>query len=807
MHPDCDPVILEHFLAGQAGFHNMATDSLLAEVFCVVVTDLPGVVASALYLDNQRLAQCAGDGLHADWPATTTEPVRACIISEDRRSAAFPLQTIDNLLGDLHLTLSDLDRFLPYRPHLETALARIALLIENRQLKKEVQRLNEGVAHEVREQTAEVVAREKRFRTLAEKASVVPWEFSFREMRFTYVGPQIVELFGDPVESWNDFDSWARRIHPDDRQDAVRSCQIESAAGRDHDFYYRALRRDGQILWIHDIVTVVQGENGPDKLLGYFIDVTERFRRNALQAARLRLNDYALEHSTRELMTRFLDEAESLTTSEIGFFHFVEGDQNALSLQAWSSNTRNQMCRTPATAGTHYPISRAGIWADCIRHAAPVVHNDYTSEPNRKGLPEGHAPVVRQLAVPILRGGRVVAALGVGNKKTVYTDDDAELLSQLADIAWETIERKKVETALRTSEQRFRNMFLKHDAIMLIIDPHRMTIVEGNEAAATFYGYSPDKLIGMPLAQIDTAPEEEIAAACQSALVCENNCMDQRQRLKSGETRDVEVHVTPIGHKGQAMLFAIVFDVTDRNRLLSEYRRSSQLAALGTVAAGVAHEINNPLQGMMNYATLIALKPAQAERVEKFARQIVHQGERISEITRTLLHYSRDDRGQFVDSDICQLIRATIRLLKTNMKKEPVSLTVSLPDQPVTMVVLPQGIQQIVSNLVGNARDALTEKEAETTDKRIDVRGSVEAATVSEPQRFVLEVIDNGVGIPAQNLARVGDAFFTTKRNNRGTGLGLAIVGDIVKKHRGSIAIDSKVGGYTKVTVVIPFSQ
>jgi diguanylate cyclase (GGDEF)-like protein len=120
-------------------------------------------------------------------------------------------------------------------------------------------------------------------------------------------------------------------------------------------------------------------------------------------------------------------------------------------LQAWSTRTLKEFCQAQG-GGLHYPIDQAGIWADCARNKQPIIHNDYASLPHRHGMPDGHARIVRELVVPILRGEKVVAILGVGNKPNDYTERDVELVAYFADVAWEIAERKRAEEALRISE-------------------------------------------------------------------------------------------------------------------------------------------------------------------------------------------------------------------------------------------------------------------------------------------------------------------------------------------------------------------
>jgi PAS domain S-box-containing protein len=168
--------------------------------------------------------------------------------------------------------------------------------------------------------------------------------------------------------------------------------------------------------------------------------------------ARLNLLKLAESHSFEELPQVTLDELEMLTGSTIGFYHLLEADQKTLSLQTWSSNTLRDMCTTEGK-GRHYDIAEAGVWVDCVRQRRPVIHNDYAALPNRKGMPPGHAPVMRELVVPIFRGDKIVAIIGVGNKPSDYDKRDIEVLSTLGDIWWDIAERKRaVEEIAKLNE-------------------------------------------------------------------------------------------------------------------------------------------------------------------------------------------------------------------------------------------------------------------------------------------------------------------------------------------------------------------
>ena len=206
------------------------------------------------------------------------------------------------------------------------------------------------------------------------------------------------------------------------------------------------------------------------RIMGLTQDITSSKMEAMKQTAELRLLDYASSHNIREFIQKLLDEVEILTGSKVGFFHFVDDDQVELSIQAWSTNTLESWCKLKVEDGDS-EITKSGVWADCLRERKAVIHNDYQKLPNKKRLPEGHPQIIRELLVPIIRDGKVLAVIGIGNKNTDYNQQDIEMVQSLADTAWETVVRKKTEEALKESEEKFRMMILNSPDLTLIQNP------------------------------------------------------------------------------------------------------------------------------------------------------------------------------------------------------------------------------------------------------------------------------------------------------------------------------------------------
>ena len=279
-----------------------------------------------------------------------------------------------------------------------------------------------------------------------------------RETRMTLVNQQmaamlgytVAELLGRKLESL---------LFEEDLGD--HRTQMQARAQGQSAVYERCFRRkDGGRLWTLVSATATTDAEGRfDGAFGMIADITERKRTEAMVSARLELLDFAASHALDEILQTTLDQVGALMDSPVGFYHFVESDQKTLSLQTWSTRTIQEFCQAEGQ-DRHYPIDQAGVWVECVYAKKPVIHNDYASLPasRRKGLPEGHAPVIRELVVPILRDGKVVAILGVGNKPADYTESDVAMVAYFADVAWEVVERKRAEDTLRENAIRYRTL-------------------------------------------------------------------------------------------------------------------------------------------------------------------------------------------------------------------------------------------------------------------------------------------------------------------------------------------------------------
>lgn len=325
--------------------------------------------------------------------------------------------------------------------------------------------------------------------------------------------------------------------------------------------------------------------------------IAERKRNELVMVARMRLLQFAATHSLEELLEATLNEVEELTESQIGFYHFFEDDQQTLSLQSWSTRTKREFCKAEGK-GLHYPVSEAGVWVDCIHQRRPVIHDDYAALPHRKGLPSGHAPVVRELVVPVFRGEKIVAILGVGNKPRAYTQQDVETVSLLADLAWSIVENKRTDQALRESERKYRSI-VEYAPFGITRSTREGKLVSVNPALASILKYDSAQEL---METINRSSIQEVLFPIPSERepLVENilehdswTIFNNRLRCKDGSFVICQVHSRRIVDKnGQASEFeSFQENITDRLEAEQALRESEEkfrvLAETSPVAIGI----------------------------------------------------------------------------------------------------------------------------------------------------------------------------------------------------------------------------
>ncbi|WP_163337809.1 PAS domain S-box protein [Desulfopila sp. IMCC35008] len=220
-------------------------------------------------------------------------------------------------------------------------------------------------------------------------------------------------------------------------------------------------------------------------------------------SSRQEIAEYAVRHPLKKVLQKILDEICEITDSGIGFFHFIDATETNISLQAWSTQTLAHICPVDEK-DRYYPVSEAGVWSECMRQRQPVIHNNSIVLPHRKGMPEGHAPITRELVVPIIRGTKIAGVLGVGNRRDVYCQEDVDIVVLFADLAWDIAEKVKAIEELSRRESRFRGFFNLNPSPTFVweVDGKEIYLREVNDAALKMTEGNAASFIGLKLTDI-----------------------------------------------------------------------------------------------------------------------------------------------------------------------------------------------------------------------------------------------------------------------------------------------------------------
>lgn len=326
-------------------------------------------------------------------------------------------------------------------------------------------------------------------------------------------------------------------------------------------------------------------------------------------------------------------------------------------------------------------------------------------------------------------------------------------------------------------------------------------IVMVNRAAELMFGFGPGDLIGQDVTVLMPSPyRDEHEGYVRNYLDTGRARIigigrEVVARRKDGSEFPIDLSVGEGIVDSRRLFVAILRDTSERKRLQAKLSLAERLAAIGELAAGVAHEVNNPINTILNCAQLIRDGDEPGEN----ASVIADEGTRIANIVRDLLQFARSDRRELQPTDLPDVVHRTVRLVREAFAEQGVQIDIDIePDVPPVPADRSQ-LQQVLLNLLNNARDALLQK---SSGPRHVVLG-----VLRDRGGAVLVVRDTGPGVPPQLGDRIFEPFFTTKRGRGGTGLGLSISKSLVDGFGGSITLHSQPGQGAEFRVWLPLER
>jgi PAS domain S-box-containing protein len=373
-------------------------------------------------------------------------------------------------------------------------------------------------------------------------------------------------------------------------------------------------------------------------------------------------------------------------------------------------------------------------------------------------------------------------------------------------------ERKQAEEALRVSEQQHRSLF-ENAALGIYQTTPDGRILAANPALVRMLGYdSFEELAARNLEESGYEPEtprERFREQIEREGRLEG--VESIWTRKDGHRLVVRENAVALRDEDGNVLFyeGTVEDITERReaeearrKLEAQLRQTQKLESIGTLASGIAHEINNPLTGMINYAELISRR-VEDKRLREFAEGIMSEGGRVAKIVRNLLSFSRQDRESQSPARLVDILAVTMTLVGALLRKDQIAVETDVPEDLPSIKCRSQQIQQVLLNLLTNARDALNDRYPKYDADKI-VRITSRRITEERGSWVRTIVEDHGSGIPEGAIERVFDPFFTTKPRDRGTGLGLSVSYGIVRDHGGRLRAESEIGVRTRFILDLP---
>jgi PAS domain S-box-containing protein len=638
-----------------------------------------------------------------------------------------------------------------------------SLLREQLQAEQEQRALSERAKEELRQSEA-------KYRTLVEN---IPQKIFLKDRHSRYVSvngryASDLGLRPDQVPGCEDFAFFPKDLANKYRADDQRI--MTAGVTEEYDEAYVEL---GEQRFIHTIKTPVRDVDGRViGILGVFSDITERRQAEA-----------ALQESERRLK-------ETQRMAQLGHWKW----DIATGKVEWSEEVFNIFRLDPKTFTPQInSILSLSPWPEDHERDNELIQKAMISRE------KGHYD--QRFLFPD-------GSIGYYHSTFQGVYDEGGNLISIVGTVLDVTERKRAEGALRESERQWQTTFdaIADGVILLAADD---SVLKSNTAAERLLGKKATELLGRRYFEVlhgarEPVPGCPVVAARRTKR---RACME----LPLGDQL-YNVTVDPLLDSQSQFQGAVhvITNITERKRLEQEravielkLRQQQKLESIGTLAGGVAHEINNPVNGIMNYAQLIQDRLPAESPLKEFTGEILHETHRVAAIVRNLLTFARDEKQSHSPARICDIVESTLSLIRTVIRHDQIGLTVDVPEDLPEMKCRSQQLQQVLMNLVTNARDALNQRyPSEDPDKVIRLSARLMEKAGRRWIRVTVE--DHGTGITPEVRERMFDPFFTTKPRDRGTGLGLAISHGIVKEHLGELTVETEPGKLTRMHVDLP---
>lgn len=454
-----------------------------------------------------------------------------------------------------------------------------------------------------------------------------------------------------------------------------------------------------------------------------------------------------------------------------------------------------------------------GILGNCITNGKAYLTNNAPEEKNFAESIDSNVELSTKslICAPLISGEKAMGVISIQNKKNGdFNEDDLILLDTIAKVivipllSHRMIQQLQVINAhleasrweLIRSRNTLRGLTDNIPVSLYIID-RMYRIAAINSSRAKRVQSLPNQLVG----KVCFESLYKRSEPCPECLVAETffkknmTNRSERQWQESGESQEWDIGSHPIFDETGSVIQVILveLDVTEKKRMESILAQSEKMAAVGQLAAGIAHEINNPLTVILANAQILQRELPDQQDWKELAELIHRAGTRALNSVRNLLSFARKEPIDFEPADINETIERALEMVKHELVERSVNLSFERDENLPLILASSNNLQGVWLNLIMNAMDSI-----EKTKGQIRIRSYLQGNEIR------VSITDTGHGIAKENINRIFEPFFTTKETNKGTGLGLSICHRVVKQHGGNITVDSQVGKGSTFTVVLP---
>lgn len=546
-------------------------------------------------------------------------------------------------------------------------------------------------------------------------------------------------------------------------------------------------------------------------------DATRRGRLK--EAVRRRAGELAqaneLLRRITELQSRFIGEATPQELFHSALRHLVEASGSffgfiaevidrdgrkalhtfALDNISWNAETQALYDRHRDSGMTF--TAHDSLFGAVLTSEEPVFANDPAHDPRAKGLPPGHPPLVSFLGLPLTIGDRMVGVAGLANRAGGYDPELVEYLEPLSATVARLIDAVQIQREREASEARYREMVLavEQSPNVIVITDTDGRILYANPRFTESTGYTLEEAVGQNprILKAGDLPEDHYRSVWTTLAAGEVWRGEFHNRRKNGEEYWENAYIAPIRDADGRIVryIAVKEDITEKKLFQRKMLHSERLAAIGNLAASVAHELNNPIGIILGYAEFLRDGWKGEARTREVFDLMVEQSLRCRKIVKGLLAFARDRDDPLGPVDVRVAVEEALQLVShplTLARAEAVAECA--PDLPPALANR-QPLAQVLVNLLTNAAQAM--------DRR---GGTIRVTARPRGDRIEIAVTDDGPGVPPELHEKIFAPYFTTKTS--GTGLGLAITARIVESFGGSIRHEAPPEGGARFVVELP---